>query len=129
MHSRHRKRPCIISPSNRLLMTLIWLRQYPVYAILALTFNVRKSVVCRTIHRTWLALYKHYAPNVRWPDRREWRRLARRWPDMPNIVAAIDGTSHEIQIPTNHQQLFYSGHRKFHCIHTQVRYVYGSLEK
>jgi hypothetical protein len=36
---------------------------------------------------------------------------------MPNVVSAIDGTSHEIQIPSNEpQQQFDSGHRKYHCI-------------
>ena len=38
------------------------------------------------------------------------------------ICSAIDGTSHEIQISFNeHQQQFDSGHRKYHCIHTQVK--------
>ena len=41
---------------------------------------------------------------------------------MPNVVSAIDGTSHEIQIPSNKpQQQFDSDHRKYHCIHTQVK--------
>jgi hypothetical protein len=41
---------------------------------------------------------------------------------MPNVVSAIDGTSHEIQIPSNEpQQQFDSVHRKEHCIHTQVK--------
>ncbi|CAC5357895.1 unnamed protein product [Mytilus coruscus] len=45
----------------------------------------------------------------------------RKWPEMPNVVGMIDGTSHEILIPsTEPQQDFYSGHRKYHCIHTQV---------
>ncbi|CAC5384042.1 unnamed protein product [Mytilus coruscus] len=40
---------------------------------------------------------------------------------MPNVIGAIDGTSHEIWIPsTEPQDEFYNGHRKFHCIHTQI---------
>ena len=35
-------------------------------------------------------------------------------------VGAIDGTSHEINRPVNNQGLFYSGHRRSHCIHTQI---------
>ncbi|XP_071146166.1 uncharacterized protein [Mytilus edulis] len=43
------------------------------------------------------------------------------WPEMANVIGAIDGTSHEIWIPsTEPQEEFYSGHRKFHCIHTQI---------
>ena len=41
---------------------------------------------------------------------------------MPSVVSAIDRTSHEMQIPFNeHQQQFDSGHRKYYCIHTQVK--------
>jgi hypothetical protein len=43
-------------------------------------------------------------------------------PDIPSVVSAIDGTSHEIQIPFNEpQQQFDSGHGKYYCIHTQVK--------
>ena len=45
-------------------------------------------------------------------------------PDMLSVVPAIDGTSHEIQIPFNeHEQQFDNGHRKYYCIHTQVNKI------
>ena len=48
--------------------------------------------------------------------------------DMPNVASAIDGTSHEIQIPSNEpQQQFYSDHRKLHCI--QKRYIIVNTSK
>ena len=43
------------------------------------------------------------------------------WEDLPDAVAAIDGTSHHIYRPqTEPQALYYSGHRHYHCIHTMV---------
>ncbi|CAC5418870.1 unnamed protein product [Mytilus coruscus] len=69
----------------------------------------------------WIILWEIYAPNVRWPTRQEWLNRRGKWPEMPNVVGMIDGTSHEILIPsTKPQQDFYSVHRKYHCIHTQV---------
>jgi hypothetical protein len=47
--------------------------------------------------------------------------MANNWPDMPNVVGAIDGTSHAIQRPSAEpERLFYSGHRHYHCLHTQI---------
>ena len=44
-----------------------------------------------------------------------------RWRDMPSVVGMIDPTSHRIYKPmTERESLYYSGHRHFHCVHTQV---------
>jgi hypothetical protein len=49
---------------------------------------------------------------------------------MPNVVCAIDKSSHEIQIPSNEpQQQFYSGHKKQHCIHTYVKNIMVKTSK
>ena len=44
-------------------------------------------------------------------------------------VGAIDGTSHRIYRPeVEPQELYYLGHRQFHCLHTQViSDVYGTI--
>jgi len=34
--------------------------------------------------------------------------------------SAIDGTSHEKHKPKEHQEMYYSEHRKVHCLHSQV---------
>ena len=59
---------------------------------------------------------------IQWPTIPVWWQRKGYCSDMPNSVSAIDGTSHEIQIQFNEpQQQFDSGHRKYHCIHTQVK--------
>ena len=62
----------------------------------------------------WLRTYPAYPLH-------EWRCFTGRWHEIPRFVGVIDGTSHEILAPAPHiQRRFYSGHRKYHCIHTQI---------
>ena len=42
--------------------------------------------------------------NIQGPTIRIWWQKKRYYSDMPNVVSAIDGTSHEIQIPSNEPQ-------------------------
>lgn len=109
-----------LSVRNRLLMTLIWLRQYPTYVMLSGMFTVCQATCFNIVESTWMLLWEQYAPQVNWHSEETWATLVGTWPKMPNVVGAIDGTSHEILIPGVQQQLYYSGHRKFHCLHTQV---------
>ena len=51
------------------------------------------------------------------------------WTKLLMTVGAIDGTSHRICRPEmKPQELHYSGHRHFHCLHTHVVCgVYGTI--
>ena len=63
-------------------------------------------------------------PVILWPSQREWVYLGGNWPEIPAVVGCIDGTSHEILMPmVENQAEFNSGHRKYHCYHTQVLHV------
>ena len=42
------------------------------------------------------------------------------WPELEDAVGCMDRTSHRINRPTKNLALFYTGHRRIHCIHTQV---------
>ena len=43
------------------------------------------------------------------------------WDKLPVAVGAIDGTSHEVYKPgTEPQEQYFSGHRQYHAIHSQV---------
>ena len=68
--------------------------------------------------------------NIQWPTIPVWWQKKGYCSDMPNVVSTIDETSHEIQIPSNEpQQQFDSGHRKYHCIHTQVKNIIVKTSK
>lgn len=115
------RRPGRLSITNRVLMTMVWLRSYPTHYLLSLVFDVSVTTVGEIVHQTWPILWQHFAPEVRWPTVDEWRRMRGGWPDIPFIVGAIDGTSHAIYRPSNEDQAeFYSGHRHRHCMHTVV---------
>ena len=51
------------------------------------------------------------------------------WTKLPMAVAALGGSSHRIYRPEmKPQELYYSGHRHFHCLHTQVDCgAYGTI--
>jgi len=43
------------------------------------------------------------------------------WPEFPNVVGVIDSTPHQIYQPLSEaQRPFYSGHRHYHCMNTQL---------
>ena len=58
---------------------------------------------------------------MQWPTLAKWTEIIGNWNKLLVTVGAIDGTSSEIDRPkTNSQELYFSGHRHFHTIHTQV---------
>ena len=106
---------------NKLLLVLMWLRSYPCYSTLSLMFNIPRATVAHIINSMLQPLHDLHAGSVRWPTAAEWARMRGKWNDMPSIVGMIDATSHRIYRPqTERETLYYSGHRHFHCVHTQV---------
>ena len=66
-------------------------------------------------------LHTLYAGSVRWSIAEEWTSMTGKWSDMSSIIGMIDATSHRIYRPlTERETLYYSGHRHYHCVHTQV---------
>lgn len=125
-----------LSPRNRVLLTLLWLRSYPTYTLIALQFDISKATVNRIINCVWPVLWEFYAPNVSWPTENEWLAMQGKWSRLPNAVGAIDATSHRINVPQSEPQaLYFSGNRYYHCIHTQmildnmnnIRYIHSGF--
>ena len=53
-----------LSPKNRLLLVLMWLRSHPCYSVLALLFDVSPGTICYEINRIWSLLKEIYSPFV-----------------------------------------------------------------
>ena len=107
-----------ISFQNRLMMVHIWLRSYPCDATLSLMCDVPLATVAYIIESMIQPLHALYAGSVRWPTVAEWTTMRR---DMASVVGMIDATSHRIYKPMAERvSLYYSGHRHFHYVLTQV---------
>lgn len=51
----------------------------------------------------------------------QWGNLTEKWPEFPNVIGAFDATPHSIYRPVSESQgPFYSGHRHYHCMNTQL---------
>lgn len=110
-----------MSLRNACLLFLIWLRHYPSYFFLATLFNISVSSVHQFIRRLMPVFNRLLKPYIKWPSRREWNAMRGTWPELPDAVGSIDGTSHEIYRPiVEPQEQYYSGHRQYHAIHTQI---------
>ena len=57
-----------LSLANRVLLTLVWLRQYPTYSVLSLTFGVSTCTVGRIIESYWVLLWEILHPVISWPS-------------------------------------------------------------
>ncbi|XP_028515131.1 uncharacterized protein LOC110239909 [Exaiptasia diaphana] len=118
---RVRQRRQIINFANQILLVLMWLRKYLHVDNLALWFNIDPASVVRIIYKVVPEFWQYFQNQISWPNLQEWNNLAGNWPEFPHVVGAIDSTPHEIYRPiTEPQRLFYSGHRHYHCIHTQL---------
>ena len=102
-------------------MFIIWLRMYPTYYFLSNLFSISVPVVGREITNILPLFCEQVKAYLVWPTVAEWRAMRETWAKLPSAdVCAIDGTSHRFYRPeVEPQELYYSGHRHFHCIHTQ----------
>lgn len=106
---------------NRVLLIFIWLRKYPHIDTLALLFDVSPQTVSALIYQETSVLWHYFQHLVDWPSIRQWNAMRGIWREFPNAVGCIDVTPHEIYIPSvEPQRDFYSGHRHFHLLSTQL---------
>lgn len=114
-------RPHRLSPINRVMLFMLWMRSYPSCHLLSLLFDVSVTTVHDEINWCIPIMWEHFHALVQWPSLDEWTSKIGNWNKLPSAVGAIDGTSTEINRPhIEPQELYFSGHRHFHVIHTQV---------
>ena len=72
-------------PSNRILMIMIWLRQYPTYDVLSSLFNMSQAAVTRDIYVIVPLLWYYFKCHVSWPSNAEWLAMRGRWGVFPML--------------------------------------------
>ena len=114
-------RPHKLNITNRLLLLFVWLKTYPPYYMLAALFDIDERNVGAVIREMTPLFWLYCCSTISWPTCDEWLRMRGHISTLPDVVALIDGTVHEIQIPsTEHDGTFYSGYHKYHCFSTQI---------
>jgi IS5 family transposase len=109
---------------DQMLMSVIWLRQYPTHDVLGYLFGVSQPVVGRYIGRVLPVLEQAGLDSMRMPDpgkkhRRDWNELLQAIPEMAVIV---DSFEQKVQRPKAKQERdsWYSKKKKAHTLKSQV---------
>lgn len=111
-----------LATADQLLLTVIWLRQYPTNEVLGFLFGVSDSTASRVRARCLPALEKAGKDTMRMPDpgaaRR--KRLPALLKDTPGLAVVIDSFEQRTQRPKRRQRAYYSGKKKAHTLKSQV---------
>ena len=113
-----------LEPHNQLLLTVIWLRLYPIHEVLASLFGVSDTTVGRAIGRVLPLLEASGQDTMRMPDpgRKRRRSLDALLAETPDLVVVIDTFEQPIQRPQERKvaDTYYSGKKKRHTLKSQV---------
>jgi hypothetical protein len=107
---------------DHVLMTVVWLRQYPTQEVLGFLFGVSDSTARRAVERCLPVLEKSGKDTMRMPDPGRGRRkeLPTLLKDTPGLAVVIDSFEQRTQRPQRRQRAYYSGKKKAHTLKTQV---------
>jgi hypothetical protein len=116
--------PFELDPRNQILLTVIWLRVYPIYEVLAYLFGVSATTVGRVIARVLpvLAASRHATMRMPDPGRKRRRTLDALLADTPELAVVIDTFEQPVQRPKDRTEAdrYYSGKKKRHTLKSQV---------
>src|SRR3954465_11227269 len=111
-----------LSTADQLLLTVVWLRQYPTNEVLGFLFGVSDSTASRARTRCLPVLEQAGRDTMRMPDpgaaRR--KRLPALLADTPGLAVVIDSFEQRTQRPRRRQRAYYSGKKKAPTLKTQV---------
>lgn len=111
-----------LSTADQILLTVVWLRQYPTNETLGFLFGVSDSTASRARTRCLPALEKAGRDTLRMPDpgaaRR--KRLPGLLKDTPGLAVVVDTFEQRTQRPMRRQRAYSSGKKKAHTLKSQV---------
>jgi hypothetical protein len=113
-----------LASRDQILLTIIWLRQYPEQSLLGYLFGVSQPTVGRYISRVLPVLAAAGQDTMRMPEpgrkqRRSWDRLLL---EIPELMVVVDSFEQRVERPKerNKRDGWYSGKKKSHTIKSQV---------
>jgi hypothetical protein len=116
--------PFTLKPREQFLLTVIWLRLYPMHAVLGFLFGVTHSTVGRVIGRILPLLEAAGRDTMRLPDpgKKHRRTLDALLVDTPELAVIIDTFEQPVQRPKARAEAdtYYRGKKKQHTHKTQL---------
>jgi hypothetical protein len=113
-----------LTDRDQMLLTVIWLRQYPVHEVLAYFFSVSPAAVWRYISPVLPVLEAAGKDTLRMPDpgRKRRHKLDDLLKDTPERVVVIDSFEQKVQRPAEAtaRDALDSGKKKTHTLKSQV---------
>ena len=106
---------------DHLLLTVIWLRLYPIHEVLAYLFGISDSTVSRLIERVLPILEAQGRDGMRLPDpgKKRRRQLPELLNTIPELSVIVDSFEQRVQRPHNDDS-HYSGKKKQHTLKSQI---------
>ena len=109
---------------DQLLLTVVWLRRYPINAVLGYLFGIEETTALRTVRRVLPVLEAAGLDTMRLPDPGKWRRpgLAELATELPALTVIIDTFEQAVQRPEDRAtaDTYYSDKKKRHTLKAQV---------
>jgi hypothetical protein len=119
-----------LSMADQVLLTLVWLRQYPTYPVLGYLFGLDDRPAARTVARLLPLLEAAGLDSMRLPDPGPHHRqdLPQLLKNTPGLMVLVDTFEQRAQRPTGQaeQREWYSGKKKCHTIKVQVAVEEGT---
>jgi hypothetical protein len=113
--------PFELEVRDQLLLTVIWLRLYPLHEVLGYLFRVSDSTVSRLIERVLPILEQSGRDGMRLPDpgKKRRRQLPDLLRDIPELTVLVDSFEQRVQRPPNDDS-HYSGKKKQNTLKSQI---------
>ncbi len=116
--------PFTLDARDQVLLTVVWLRQYPLHEVLAYLFAISDSTVSRAIARMLPLLEAAGRDTMRMPDpgKKRRRNLDALLAQTPELAVVIDTFEQRVQRPRERAAAkdLYSGKKKQHTLKSQV---------
>jgi hypothetical protein len=111
-----------LATADQVLLTVVWLRQYPTNEVLGFLFGVSDSTASRARARCLPVLERAGKDTMRMPDpgAAGRKRLPALLADTPGLAVVIDSFEQRTQRPKRRQRAYYSGKKKAHTLKSQV---------
>jgi hypothetical protein len=106
---------------DQILLTVIWLRLYPIHEVLGYLFGISDSTVSRVIDRVLPLLEQAGRDAMRLPDpgKKRRRQLPELLADIPELSLIVDSFEQRVQHPPGDDS-YYSGKKKQHTLKSQI---------